>query len=152
MAGTCVCSPLTGTSASNFLYQHAASKCVPTQLTKTAWWECHSTVSTRPDLNRSSLRSVKEHYQCCIKCYLRIVECDSHYMLGSFIVQQIVLHWWARSMWTEFFVLIYSYGKWAAGRERREPVSHMWFSRHLVTILILYWHLCILSKWHNFHF
>ncbi len=49
-------------------------------------------------------------------------------VLRSFIVQQIVLLWWARITWTEFFIQICSHGKWAEGQEWREPVSDRWFS------------------------
>lgn len=49
-------------------------------------------------------------------------------VLRSFIVQQIVLLWWARITWTEFFILIWSHGKWAEGQEWRETVSDRWFS------------------------
>jgi len=97
MAGTYVCSPLTGTSASNFLYQRAARKCVPTQLTKTAWWECHSTVSIRPDLNLAE--ALKSTISVDLLPLKPLSE-NSRVWLTHYMAQQIVLPWWVRNMWT----------------------------------------------------
>jgi len=135
MAGTYVCSPLTGTSASNFLYQRAARKCVPTQLTKTAWWECHSTVSIRPDLNLAE--ALKSTISVDLLPLKPLSE-NSRVWLTHYMAQQIVLPWWVRNMWT---LRSNTLARKVSSRAGAKKIS---LSKvvHLTSKLTLYWNVC----------